>query len=124
VVHCPLSHRYFGHRKFQCQRLRELGVNVSLGTDSLASNESLNMFAEMREFRRIEPGLRAEELLATVTVNPARALKKESVLGKIAPGAHADLIALPFAGALDSVYEEIVDYRKPIDWMMVDGQNA
>ena len=122
VVHCPLSHRYFGHRKFQFKRLRDLGVNISLGTDSLASNDSLDMFAEMRELQRNEPWLRAEELLETVTVNPARTLKKENVLGKIAPGAYADLIALPFSGALNAVYDEIVSHHKPIEWIMVDGQ--
>ena len=122
VVHCPLSHRYFGHRKFQFKRLRDLGVNISLGTDSLASNDSLDMFAEMRELQKNEPWLRAEELLATVTVNPARALQMENTLGKIAPGAHADLIALSFSGAPGSVYEEIINHRKPVEWIMVDGQ--
>ena len=122
VAHCPLSHRYFGHRKFQFKRLRDLGVNISLGTDSLASNDSLDLFAEMREAQWNEPWISPEELLKTATVNPARALKKEAVLGKIAPGAHADLIALPFAGTPCVVYEEIVNHRKPIDWMMVDGR--
>lgn len=122
VVHCPLSHRYFNHRKFQFKRLRDLGVNISLGTDSLASNDSLDMFAEMRELQKNEPWLRAEELLETVTVNPARVLKMENALGKIVPGAHADLISLPFSGALNAVYDEIVSHHKPIEWIMVDGQ--
>jgi cytosine/adenosine deaminase-related metal-dependent hydrolase len=122
VVHCPLSHRYFGHRKFEFKRLRDLGANISLGTDSLASNFSMDMFAEMRQAQGNEPWISPGELLATVTVNPARALKKEAVLGKIAPGAHADLIALPFSAALETVHEEIVNHRQPIDWMMVDGR--
>ena len=33
VVHCPLSHRYFGHRRFPLERLRELPVNLCVGTD-------------------------------------------------------------------------------------------
>jgi cytosine/adenosine deaminase-related metal-dependent hydrolase len=122
VVHCPLSHRYFGHKKFQFARFSDLGVNISLGTDSLASNDCLDLFAEMRELQTNEPWLGAEELLRTVTVNPARTLKMESLLGKIAPGAHADLIALPFSGKLETIHDEIVNHRKPIDWTMVDGQ--
>ena len=61
VVHCPLSHRYFSHKKFQFKRLHDLGVNISLGTDSLASNDSLDLFAEMREVQGNEPWLSAEE---------------------------------------------------------------
>jgi cytosine/adenosine deaminase-related metal-dependent hydrolase len=50
VVHCPRSHEYFGHSPFQFERLCELGFNISLGTDSLASNDDLSLFAEMRAF--------------------------------------------------------------------------
>lgn len=122
VAHCPLSHRYFGHKKFEFRRLRDLGANICLGTDSLASNDSLNLFAEMREAQKNEPWISPEDLLKTVTVNPARALKREGLLGQIAPGAHADLIALPFASGLDAICDEIVNHRNPIEWMMIDGQ--
>ncbi len=122
IAHCPLSHRYFHHEKFEFKRLRDLGVNISLGTDSLASNDSLDLFAEMRELQGNEPWISAEELLGTVTVNPARALNRDGVLGKIAPGCEADLISLPFSGNVDAVYDEIVNHLKPIDWIMVDGR--
>jgi cytosine/adenosine deaminase-related metal-dependent hydrolase len=122
VVHCPGSHRYFSHPPFPARRLHELGVNLCLGTDSLASTDSLSLFEEMRTFHRAESWLRPEELLRMVTVNPARALRRRGQLGKIAPGAFADLIALPAAGSLAGVYEDIVNHDKPISWMMIDGQ--
>jgi cytosine/adenosine deaminase-related metal-dependent hydrolase len=122
VAHCPVSHRYFGHKKFEFKRLRDLGANICLGTDSLASNDTLNLFAEMRALQKTEPWLRAEELLATVTVNPALALRRADDLGKITPGACADLISLPFNGDIATVCDEIVNHEKPIDWMMVDGR--
>ncbi len=37
VVHCPRSHEYFGHKKFPHQMFSDAGVNICLGTDSLAS---------------------------------------------------------------------------------------
>jgi len=40
VVHCPRSHEYFGHKKFPHQMLSDAGVNICLGTDSLASVRS------------------------------------------------------------------------------------
>jgi cytosine/adenosine deaminase-related metal-dependent hydrolase len=122
VVHCPCSHRYFSHPPFPARRLYDLGVNLCLGTDSLASTDSLSLFEEMRTLRRVEPWLSPEELLRMVTVNPARALRRRGQLGKIAPGAFADLIALPAAGTLGGVYEDIVNHDKSIPWMMIDGQ--
>src|SRR5881398_525332 len=84
IVHCPRSHEYCGHSHFQFERLRELGLNVCLGTDSLASNDSLSLFAEMRMFRDrfcAQP----QKVLEMVTINPARALEKSGELGKIRP---------------------------------------
>lgn len=40
VVHCPSSHEYFGHKKFPHKMLSHAGVNICLGTDSLASVRS------------------------------------------------------------------------------------
>ena len=47
IVHCPRSHQYFGHSPFQFEKLKQLGFNICLGTDSLASNDNLNLFAEI-----------------------------------------------------------------------------
>jgi imidazolonepropionase-like amidohydrolase len=76
----------------------------------------------MRSLRATEPWLRPEELLRMVTVNPARALRRRGQLGKIVPGAFADLIALPAPGTLGGVYEDIVNHDRPVSWMMIDGQ--
>lgn len=122
LVHCPGSHRYFRHTPFQFRRLHELGLNICVGTDSLASTRSLSLFDELRELRKIEPWISAEHALRTVTVNPARALRRERRLGVIAPGALADLIALPVSGSVSSVHEEIVAHRDPVRWVMIDGQ--
>ena len=124
IVHCPESHRYFKHSLFQHKRLYDLGMNICLGTDSLASNEGLNLFAEMRAVQNGEPWLSPEEVLKTVTINAARAFNHGGTLGKIAPGACADLIALPFDGEISRVYEAIVQNRQEIGWMMVDGRRG
>src|SRR5205823_2320243 len=76
IVHCPRSHRYFAHAPFPYRKLHQLGMNISLGTDSLASSDSLNLFAEMRALRENEPWLSAQQILATVTTHPAHALQK------------------------------------------------
>ena len=121
LVHCPGSHRYFRHTPFQYQRLHDLGVNISVATDSLASTNSLSLFDEMRGLQKTEPWLTPEQLLRTVTVNPARALGREHDLGKITPGALADLIALPVSGSVAALHEEILSHARPVPWMMIDG---
>ena len=124
VVHCPKSHRFLHHRRFPMEALLKRGLNVCLGTDSLASNDSLNLFSEMRTARKNYPTLAARNLLEMVTVRPARALKMERSLGKIASGHLADLIAIPFTGGVDAVYDAIIENRDPIEWMMINGKIA
>lgn len=122
IVHCPGSHRYFSHPPFPYRRLHDLSVNICLGTDSLASTDSLSLFHEMRLLRETQPWLQPEQILRTITVNPARALRRRGQLGRIAPGALADLIAVPVSATLGNVYEEIIEHTAPVSWTMIDGQ--
>ena len=121
IVHCPRSHEYFGHSPFQFDKLCEHGFNVCLGTDSLASNDDLSLFAEMRAFQKEFPNVSPEEVLKMVTVNGARALRQETVLGKIRSEFLADLVAVPCARST-SAFEEIVEFDRPVSWSMIGGQ--
>ena len=121
VVHSPRSHDYFKHSQFPFERLRSLRFNICLGTDSLASNENLSLFAEMRALQRSEPGISPDEILKMVTLNPAMALDQEDMIGRIRPGFCADLIAIPCSQGGD-LFEEIVGFDGQVDWVMVNGK--
>jgi cytosine/adenosine deaminase-related metal-dependent hydrolase len=121
IVHCPGSHNYFGHNPFAFERLRSLGFNICVGTDSLASNTSLSLFDEMRTFQRNFPQISPEKIFQMVTVNPARALRQENALGQIRPGFTADLIAIPCSTSTD-MFEQILAFDAPVSWLMVNGQ--
>jgi aminodeoxyfutalosine deaminase len=121
IVHCPGSHNYFGHSQFAFDRLRSLGFNICLGTDSLASNETLSLFDEMRAFQKNFPEISPEEVLQMVTVNPACALRQEDALGQIQPGFRADLIGVPCSTSTD-IFEQILAFDEPVSWSMVNGQ--
>ncbi len=121
VAHCPRSSRYFRHGPFALRRLAELGFNVCLGTDSLASNSSLSLFAEMQAVQEAHPDLSPERILTMATVNGARALHQEGALGKIRAGFLADLIALPIANAGGDVFTEIISWTDRVPWMMLAG---
>jgi cytosine/adenosine deaminase-related metal-dependent hydrolase len=122
IAHCPRSHSFFGHSAFQLQRLRGLGFNICLGTDSLASNSSLSLFAEMRELLSKEPWISPREVLTMATVNGARALGQSASLGSIRPGFLADLIAVPSAGAGTDAFDTILAFDGTVPWMMVNGE--
>ncbi len=124
IAHCPRSSRYFQHRPFAMRRLRELGFNLCLGTDSLASNWSLSLFAEMRGVQETQPWLAPEEILAMATSNGARALGQGEALGRVGAGFWADLIALPIASDADDVYEKIVGWEGEVPWVLVNGAPA
>ena len=121
VVHCPRSHAYFGHSKLRYAELRALGFNICVGTDSLASNDDLSLFAELRQFARIEPSLSPRELFEMVTVNAAAALGQRDGLGMVRAGFAADLIAVPWHGQVSQLLDEVISYDEKIAWLMIGG---
>jgi cytosine/adenosine deaminase-related metal-dependent hydrolase len=121
IAHCPRSHTFFGHAPFELRKLRRLGFNICLGTDSLASNLSLNLFAEMRELRDKEPWISPRELLMMITINAAHAIGQAGALGMISPGFQADLIAVPSAEPGVDVFDALVAFEGTVPWMMING---
>jgi cytosine/adenosine deaminase-related metal-dependent hydrolase len=121
IAHCPRSHAYFGHSDFQFQRLQQLGFNICLGTDSLASNDDLSLFAEMRAFHQRFPAFKLEKILAMVTVNSARALGRDHELGKISANFLADMIAIPFKDSI-AVDQTILNFVGKVPWIMLHGK--
>lgn len=98
VVVCPRSARYFGPGPLSLGRLLEAGVPVGLGTDSPMSSGTPSIIREMRELRRLLPGLRPEKILLMATELGAGALGLSGRCGVLAPGARADLAAFPYKG--------------------------
>jgi cytosine/adenosine deaminase-related metal-dependent hydrolase len=131
VVHCPRSHYYFGHARFPYRDLNRAGVNLCLGTDSLASvykrrreTIELDMFQEMRAFAAANPSVRASTILRMATLNGARALGLEEQVGEFAPKTFADLIAIPYTGKRGKVYDAILAHEGPVSVSMIDGRWA
>lgn len=131
VVHCPRSHSFFSHPTFPYADLASAGVNVCLGTDSLASIEAkrgkmpqLNMFSELRSFARKHRGISAHTILQLGTVNAARALGMAGRIGEISSGAFADLIALPCREKLPDIYEAILHHRGDVAASLINGRWA
>ena len=129
VVHCPRSHAYFGHAPFPYEVLSKTGVNICLGTDSLATIKKergrapeLNLLAEIRAFAASYPSIPPEILLRMATANPARALGHANDLGQIAPNALADLIAIKYTGPVENAASTLLQPQVEIMATIINGR--
>ncbi len=131
VAHCPSSHTYFGHQGFPRVQLQTAGVNVCVGTDSLASTlgdrarpPRLSLLAELREMLSQDDTLHPDDALPLVTVNAARALGLSGEVGELRAGALADLIAVPYAGDLDGAVRAVISHAGPVTASLIGGHWA
>ena len=99
IAHCPRSNRYLGCGRLAIEELNALDIPFTVATDGLSSNDSLNLFEELRAALMmhgdLEIGRLAGELMASVTINAAEVLGLDC--GLIEEGRKADfaLIQLP-----------------------------
>lgn len=104
IAHCPIANARLGHGIAPVPALLEAGVTVGLGTDSVASNNRLDLLEEARVAQLLQRAthadpalLPADRLLRMATLDGARALRIDRV-GAIEPGFEADLCAVSLAG--------------------------
>jgi cytosine/adenosine deaminase-related metal-dependent hydrolase len=105
VAHCPVANARLGHGIAPLPAMLEAGIPVGLGTDSVASNNRLDMLEEARTaslLQRATTGsatlLPAAELLRLCTHGGAEALGLGGRVGTLEPGKEADLCAISLAG--------------------------
>ena len=108
VVFCPRSHHYFYHTDHPVVQLIERGINVAIGTDSLASNWSLNLLDELKFLACTQPRIRPETLFDMVTCNGADALGLAQV-GRLEKDWQADIIAVRIPNDGRPAIEQILD---------------
>ena len=115
VAHCPTSNLKLASGIAPVRALLEAGVNVGLGTDGAASNNRLDMFAEMRLAALLAKGssgdataVPAWQALEMATINAARGLALDDRIGSITTGKCADLTAVNLAdSAISPCYDPL-----------------
>ena len=115
VVACPRSNRWTGAGDPPVARFYASGVRVAVGTDSLASVDDLNVFAELSAIRQLAPAVPAARLIESATRAGAVALGFGADLGAIAPGMRAELIAVRVPAGVEDVEEYLVGPGSRID---------
>lgn len=105
VAHCPIANARLGHGIAPVVELQAAGVCVGLGTDSVASNNRLDLLEEARAAQlgqrarlRTTGALELDRLLRMATLGGAETLGLESRIGSLETGKDADLCAVSLAG--------------------------
>ena len=93
VAYCPRSNHLLGVGSAPVESFLESGINVGIGTDSLASNIDLDLWEEMR-FAYLVNSIPASKIIEMGTIGGARALGLGSITGSLEPGKDADIIAI------------------------------
>lgn len=101
VIHCPESNMKLASGLCEVAQLMSLGVNIALGTDGAAGNNDLDLFSEMRSAALLAKAvaedaaaLPARQALEMATINGARALGMEHLIGSLEAGKYADITAV------------------------------
>ena len=98
ICPCPRSNLALTGCTLEVPAALAAGVNLALGSDSLASAPDLDMWQEIRELTRLYPSLDPEAVLTMATLGGARALGWGEHFGRIAPGRVAVLAFAPLEG--------------------------
>jgi 5-methylthioadenosine/S-adenosylhomocysteine deaminase len=115
VVHCPKSNAKLGHGVAKVVEMCATGIRMSLGTDSVASNNVVDMFEEMREaifMQRARTGmfnaLDAHSAFRMATLGGAECLGLEKHLGSLEVGKRADFVVVDLSDpALQPIYDPV-----------------
>jgi 5-methylthioadenosine/S-adenosylhomocysteine deaminase len=125
VVHNPSSNLILGSGIADISKMLDLGINVSIGTDSSASNNRLDILEELRMAALLGKGLNYKpELLDTnttfkmATYNAAKSMNKHQSLGSIELNKKADIVAID----LNSIYAQPV--YDPLSSLLYNGNQG
>ena len=121
VVVCPRSNGFLDNGMPPIHLLRRNGVRLAVGTDSSASNEDLDLFAEMRAVRALDPTIGADEALSMMTLAGAQALGLAGTFGTLASGVQADLVAVRADGGDDPVEAFLAAGSAGVEDVMAGG---
>ncbi|MBC8208682.1 MAG: amidohydrolase family protein [Desulfobulbaceae bacterium] len=128
VCLCPGSNRFLKVGMAPVTQMLVSGLLPALGTDSIASNETLDIWREVQFIREDHPEIPPETVLAMATLGGARALGRANDYGSLVPGKKAQLLhvvssALCEASNSVELLDVLTTAGRPqdIDWL--DGSS-
>jgi len=91
---CPNANQYIEQTMPPVQLLRSEKANIVIGTDSYASNWSLNVLDELKTIQQDHPDIPVSEMLEWATINGARALQMDKHLGSFEKGKKPGVVVI------------------------------
>lgn len=135
AAHNPVANMILASGVCPVERLRSAGIPVGLGTDGAASNDSQNMLEAMKaaallqKVSHLDPrALTAPDVLAMATIDGARGLGLDGIVGSLEPGKRADIVRFhghgPGLANIHDPYQQLVYCTSPLDVsdVWVDGR--
>jgi len=123
VAYCPRSNDFFARSGHRYAEMLTAGINVALGTDSLASNSSLDMLEEMRRVR-LDGKVDNPTILRMATLNGAKALGWDDRIGSLVPGKQADWIAVELPDEAAHPLEAILTSKARVIETVIAGKTV
>jgi aminodeoxyfutalosine deaminase len=126
VVLCPRSNQRLDVGLAPIPLFKSLDIPMALGTDSLASNDSLSLWDEMRFLLELYPDLLTPaDLLMMGTLSGARAIGRGAEAGSLEPGKRADfLLVEPLQPPFTANLPEQILYNSRVSGVWSEGRVA
>lgn len=119
VCLCPASNRKLGVGRAPLPKFLEHQILPGLGTDSLASNDCLDLWHEMKVLQEDHPNVNPEQIFTMSTLGGAATLGVNNRLGSLAPGREARLLVVEFSGQKSDVFPFLVNNGRSqqVSWL-------
>ncbi len=104
---CPNANQYIEQTMPPIELLRSGDANIIVGTDSYASNWSLNILDELKTIQKHNPQIPMEEMLGWATINGARALQMDKHLGSFEIGKKPGVVIIENVDAKNNLSKAI-----------------
>jgi cytosine/adenosine deaminase-related metal-dependent hydrolase len=128
VCLCPGSNRFLRVGKAPVERMLRHGLLPAIGTDSIASNENLDIWREMQILSVDHPGVESAKILEMATLGGASALHYEGDFGSLAPGRRAVFLEVDGEGfsrvdSEEDLFDVLITRGRPqiVSWIDAAG---
>jgi 5-methylthioadenosine/S-adenosylhomocysteine deaminase len=112
IAHCPKSNAKLGHGRAPFAAFLKQNIDVGLGSDSVASNNTCDILEEARFaalLGRMDAPISADQVFSAATIGGARCLKLGGSVGQLSEGAAADFAVLSLEGVHQlPIYDPVV----------------
>ena len=129
INHCATSNRVLNNTKLDIEKLIDLNIPFSIGTDGLSSNNSLSMFDELRNSLMVHTKYNilslSKKLIEAATKNGSSALGLNK--GVLCKDKDADIIAFHLPDEIEDekdIYMNIILHTKNVDKTIIGGRDV